>query len=327
MIEAKTNSFKDIPYITEQDLEGLSTGKSEGLLDKLGKLVTYFNYITKNLSLSKNFTSYIVDLTFSAGEEKTISHLLGVRPKYRIILRQEGNGVLSDIPSGWNDKVAVIKNNGAVAVTATVMFLKEQGMSVFNPYDNAANSWAQERAKQKQSQESLIQKENNLHLDRYIQGNRDFVVGGNARERTGALEGLTRGALLYGQNMPQTGDKIQKAANLYEKRLDGGDPVTEALRQQRNESRANVARNVAGRGVGGVAAAAAQEEAMRQKDIDIAASAYAQNQQNLKDYTNLHSNIAANQGMLEQVYRGNAIAGVELKPVQNQGGLLQQLFG
>lgn len=113
-------SFRDLPEFDEKDLE-----KSETFLKKLNTWVYYFNYLSKYLSFTKNFPGYIVELQFSAGETKIISHLLGVRPKYRIILSQEGNGVLSDIPSSWTDKVAVMVNNGAVTVKATIMFLKE----------------------------------------------------------------------------------------------------------------------------------------------------------------------------------------------------------
>jgi hypothetical protein len=95
------------------------------LVKKLNVIVSQLNTLLRSLSLSKNFSSSPLELQFSAGETKVISHLLGVRPKYRIILRQEGNGVLSDIPSGWDDKVATIINNGAVTVNATIMFLKE----------------------------------------------------------------------------------------------------------------------------------------------------------------------------------------------------------
>ena len=119
-VDEAMRSFKDIPDFDEKDLED-----STGFLAKMNKWVYYFNYLSKCLSLSKNFNGSIMELSFAAGETKIISHLLGVRPKYRIILRQEGNGVLSDIPSSWTDKVAVIVNNGAVTVNATIMFLKE----------------------------------------------------------------------------------------------------------------------------------------------------------------------------------------------------------
>lgn len=113
-------SFKDIPDFDETDLKDSTT-----FLLKMNKWLYYFNYLSKYLSFTKNFNGSILELSFAAGETKNISHLLGVKPKYRIILRQEGNGVLSDIPSSWTEKVAVIVNNGAVAVNATIMFLKE----------------------------------------------------------------------------------------------------------------------------------------------------------------------------------------------------------
>lgn len=112
-------SFRDIPDFTENDLE------PQGFLRKINQWVYYFNYLSKYLSLTKNFAGSTVEVTFAAGETKIISHNLGVKPKFRIILQQEGNGVLSDTPSSWTDKVAVMVNNGAVTVKATIMFLKE----------------------------------------------------------------------------------------------------------------------------------------------------------------------------------------------------------
>lgn len=111
-------SLKDLEKVKENDDDQTWT-------ERINSIVDAFNFTLKNLSLNKNFSSKIVDVVFASGETKNIAHLLGVRPKYRIILRQEGNGVLSDIPSAWSDKVAVIKNNGSVTVRATIMFLKE----------------------------------------------------------------------------------------------------------------------------------------------------------------------------------------------------------
>lgn len=116
-------SFRDLPYLSDADM-GQGIG-FEGALKKLNWLIYTFNRLSKGISLTKNFSGSTHELQFSAGETKVISHLLGVRPKFRIILRQEGNGVLSDIPSGWDEKVATIINNGAVTVNATIMFLKE----------------------------------------------------------------------------------------------------------------------------------------------------------------------------------------------------------
>jgi hypothetical protein len=70
-------------------------------------------------------------------------------------------------------------------------------------------------------------------LDDYMNGQRQLVVGGDANQKMGSLEGLSRGSLLYGQTMGQSGDNIQKAVGKYSDRLDGTDPVTEALKQQK----------------------------------------------------------------------------------------------
>lgn len=113
-------SYKDVPFLEGDDLES-----PEVFLKKMNRFIDSYNFLSKYLSLSKNFNATILEIEFLSGEQKIISHLLGVRPKYRIILRQEGNGVLSDIPSDWNDKTATIKNNGAVTVKATIQFLKE----------------------------------------------------------------------------------------------------------------------------------------------------------------------------------------------------------
>lgn len=113
-----SRAFRDAQELNQNDSPEVKEGKVNGLISS-------FNRVLKTLSFTKNFQCSILEVSFTTGETKIISHLLGVRPKYRIILRQEGNGVLSDIPSRWDDKVAVIINNGAVTVNATIIFLKE----------------------------------------------------------------------------------------------------------------------------------------------------------------------------------------------------------
>ncbi|MBA3755622.1 MAG: hypothetical protein H0X02_05075 [Nitrosomonas sp.] len=98
---------------------------SESLIKDLNYLIDEFNFLSKFISLKSNFDGHIVNVSFAAGEDKVVSHKLGVLPRYRIILRQEGNGVISDTPSGWNQYQIQLKNNGAVAVTATIMIVRE----------------------------------------------------------------------------------------------------------------------------------------------------------------------------------------------------------
>ena len=147
-------------------------------------------------------------------------------------------------------------------------------------------------------------------------------VGGSEKERVGAAVGLNRGQLLYGQNMAETGQDIQGVKSGLKSRVEGSDPVTEAIKQQAGQSRASTARQFAGRGVAGGVAASGIEQSARQKDIDIAASLYGQNRQNLKDYGNLVGNIAGQQGALEMSYMGMGTASDQPNPPSYGGGLM-----
>jgi len=101
----------------------------EDVIDAHNKLVSAYNFLSKNISLQSNFNCFIAEVKIPAagqsGNPATIEHFLGVIPKYRIILRQEGNGVITDIPSGWTSDVITLYNNGAVEVNLTVMIVRE----------------------------------------------------------------------------------------------------------------------------------------------------------------------------------------------------------
>lgn len=118
------NSDREIPEL-DNEVE------YEELRDNHLALVKRFNFITKALTLKGNFNCYIVDVTFKAFGDATgrdsqqIQHFLGVIPKYRIILRQTGNGVLVDTPSQWNNSYIVMRNRGTEEVTATIMIVRE----------------------------------------------------------------------------------------------------------------------------------------------------------------------------------------------------------
>lgn len=103
-------------------LEGITAGD---VVDGHNKLVSAFNFISKNISLQSNFNCFIALAKIPATSSLRIQHFLGVVPKYRIILRQEGNGVITDIPSGWTSDVITLYNNGAVEVNLTVMIVRE----------------------------------------------------------------------------------------------------------------------------------------------------------------------------------------------------------
>ena len=108
------------------DLKSLKQDASlEEVIDSLNDVVRFINLFNKLLSFQSNFDGKIASVEFAAGETKDIQHFLGVIPKFRLILRQEGNGVISDIPSGWTDKVISLKNNGAETVRAILLIARE----------------------------------------------------------------------------------------------------------------------------------------------------------------------------------------------------------
>lgn len=91
----------------------------------INDLIREYNFTSKHLSFQSNFDCQIIYVEFEAGEQKKVSHNLGVVPLYRVILRQQGNGVISDIPSGWTTNSIELINNGADPVIATIQIVRE----------------------------------------------------------------------------------------------------------------------------------------------------------------------------------------------------------
>lgn len=106
-------------------LKATSTDGEE-LKSRINALVDSVINLSARISFSENFNAYIAkDITISAGGTVSIEHSLGVIPKWRIILRQEGNGVISDVYSSWNTKTITLKNNGLETVTISVLIARE----------------------------------------------------------------------------------------------------------------------------------------------------------------------------------------------------------
>jgi hypothetical protein len=97
----------------------------EEVIESYGDLVRLVNFALKSLSIQSNFNGYVADVVIPAATNFQIQHFLGVTPKWRVILRQEGNGVISDIPSGWNERYITVYNNGAGAVNASIWIVRE----------------------------------------------------------------------------------------------------------------------------------------------------------------------------------------------------------
>jgi hypothetical protein len=89
-------------------------------------LLSRFNDIMSDgLSLKKHLGGEIIDITFAANETKIVTHRLGKIPAYRLILRQSGNGLITDVDSAWTDKTVGFINNSANIVSMTIKLMVE----------------------------------------------------------------------------------------------------------------------------------------------------------------------------------------------------------
>lgn len=62
-------------------------------------------------SLDKDLKGEIIDVTLAPNESKVIPHGLRAIPLYRLILRQTGNGVVTDVNDYWTERTLGLKNN------------------------------------------------------------------------------------------------------------------------------------------------------------------------------------------------------------------------
>ena len=75
------------------------------------------------LGLVENFEGFRVDnLTIAAGTMAKITNPLLFIPSARIIVRQTGNGVITD--GTWSSQILELFNNGLVPVTISVIFYR-----------------------------------------------------------------------------------------------------------------------------------------------------------------------------------------------------------
>ena len=120
-MKTPTPSRADFDFSTLEDDATL-----QELITKYNKLIKGINFLNKFLSIQSNFDGYVAsEVTIPATSSVKIQHFLGVIPKWRIILKQTGNGVITDIPEEWTDKVITLYNNGAVAVKISVFIARE----------------------------------------------------------------------------------------------------------------------------------------------------------------------------------------------------------
>lgn len=99
----------------------------EDVIIRFNEVVKGLNYTNKFLSIQSNFDGYIAtDVTIPISSSVKIQHFLGVKPKWRIILRQTGNGVITDIPEEWTDRVISLKNNSSTESVVISVFIARE---------------------------------------------------------------------------------------------------------------------------------------------------------------------------------------------------------
>jgi hypothetical protein len=98
---------------------------NEDIIQRFNELIEFINVFTKDITLLDNLAGTIKsDILIPAGATVEISHGLKVVPKYRVILRQFGNGLITDSSTPWTDKVIYLNNNGASDVTLTILIMR-----------------------------------------------------------------------------------------------------------------------------------------------------------------------------------------------------------
>jgi hypothetical protein len=116
----------------DKDFKGVEKdAELDEVIIRFNELVKGINYTNKFLSIQSNFDGYIAtDVSLPANPTGTstvkIQHFLGVIPKWRIILRQTGNGVITDVSEEWTDKVISLKNNSTTENVVISVFIARE---------------------------------------------------------------------------------------------------------------------------------------------------------------------------------------------------------
>ena len=92
-----------------RDLKGLIRDLANGL---------------RHLTFGDNFQSFEQVVEITSTTELQIRNQLTSTPKKYIIVDQTGNGLLTRGTTEWSNDFLYIYNNGAVTVTATIIFME-----------------------------------------------------------------------------------------------------------------------------------------------------------------------------------------------------------
>lgn len=147
-------------------------------------------------------------------------------------------------------------------------------------------------------------------MDNYANPNapRGFTLSGTNEEVGQAISGLELANVGYGQNLFQTGEDIQRIKDLQRQRTNGTDPVSEAIRNQKAGAVANAQRRASAGGLAGGAMEGAIQDIERKSNMDVAASLYGQQAQNIAAERSLASNMLSGTNALMQGSRAEGTA-------------------
>lgn len=94
------------------------------ILRYFNHLVEELNNTLQNLSFERNFNGQVFEnIEISATSTLRIFHNMGVEPKYKLILKQSGGGLITD--GNFSEKYVELYNSGASTATITFILLKE----------------------------------------------------------------------------------------------------------------------------------------------------------------------------------------------------------
>jgi hypothetical protein len=98
---------------------GESLAKEGNILDRIN------HWIVDGISLSRGLKGQIITISLAPNESKVVNHGLRTTPRYRLILKQVGNAVITDVDSAWTDRTVGFLNNSTNAVTITIKLMLE----------------------------------------------------------------------------------------------------------------------------------------------------------------------------------------------------------
>lgn len=84
------------------------------------RLVDFVVRMAHAVGIDDNYNCQVIQIAIPATTEIRLPHALKTTPKYRIIHRQIGNGLVTDGAEAWTNSYITLTNNGAVEVLVTV---------------------------------------------------------------------------------------------------------------------------------------------------------------------------------------------------------------